>query len=43
LLAESQVFEEEILTRAEDATNPANKVPEGGDHGPKSYRIASNT
>jgi hypothetical protein len=33
LLAESNVFEDETLARAEDGNNPADKVPEKGDHG----------
>jgi len=35
LLAESKVLEDEILARAEDGNNPADKVPEKGDHGSK--------
>ena len=33
LLAEGQVFEDEILTRAESAQNPAEEMPERYDHG----------
>jgi hypothetical protein len=33
LLAEGQVFEDEILTRAESAQNPAEEKPERYDHG----------
>src|SRR5438034_1085537 len=41
LLTESQVFKDEILAGAENANDPADQVPEGGDHGRKSYRIAA--
>jgi len=40
LLAESQIFKDEILTEAEDANYPAEQVAEEGDHGPESYRTA---
>jgi hypothetical protein len=38
LLAESQILEDEILSGAEDANNPAKEVPEQRDHGSRSYR-----
>jgi hypothetical protein len=37
-LTESQIFQDEILSGAQDASHPANEVPEQRDHGPRSYR-----
>ena len=38
LLAESQIFKDEFLTGTEGGNNPAEQMPEEGDHAPKSYR-----
>ena len=40
LLAESQILEDQALAGAENGENRTDQVPEEGNHGRKSYRIA---
>src|SRR5262249_21246098 len=43
LLTERQVFQEQFLAGTEDANDPADEVPEHGDHRGKSYRKDNRT